>query len=135
MSTVLLGGAQLAPVYKPFGGGGDKDGKSIEQPEDPRSYNDVPRPQVDAGGRTAFVTKTVYGFLDFTTTVGSTIMVFSPKSGKTVGLTRPLELKADGHDGQKLEGLESFERRSCVFGNAANEHAEILMSCNPEAEP
>lgn len=27
-----------------------------------------------------YVTKTVYGFLDFTTTVGSTVMIFTPQS-------------------------------------------------------
>lgn len=27
-----------------------------------------------------FVTQTVYGFLDFTTTIGNTVMVFSPQS-------------------------------------------------------
>lgn len=40
----------------------------------------APAPQpasVDAGLRT---TQTVYGFLDFTTTIGNTIMVFSPQS-------------------------------------------------------
>lgn len=28
----------------------------------------------------SFVTQTVYGFLDFTTTIGNTVMVFSPQS-------------------------------------------------------
>lgn len=27
-----------------------------------------------------YVTQTVYGFLDFTTTIGNTVMVFSPQS-------------------------------------------------------
>lgn len=27
-----------------------------------------------------WVTQTVYGFLDFTTTIGSTVMIFSPQS-------------------------------------------------------
>lgn len=30
------------------------------------------------------VTQTVYGFLDFTTTIGNTIMVFSPQSSSAV---------------------------------------------------
>lgn len=30
--------------------------------------------------RDDYFTKTVYGFLDFTTTVGSTVMVFTPES-------------------------------------------------------
>lgn len=29
------------------------------------------------------VTQTVYGFLDFTTTIGNTVMVFSPQSAAT----------------------------------------------------
>lgn len=33
-----------------------------------------------------FVTQTVYGFLDFTTTIGNTIMVFSPQSAAAPGL-------------------------------------------------
>lgn len=27
-----------------------------------------------------FITQTVYGFLDFTTTIGHTVMIFSPQS-------------------------------------------------------
>lgn len=27
-----------------------------------------------------YITQTVYGFLDFTTTIGNTVMVFSPQS-------------------------------------------------------
>lgn len=30
-----------------------------------------------------YVTQTVYGFLDFTTTIGNTVMVFSPQSAET----------------------------------------------------
>ena len=48
-----------------------------------------PPPAADASGRAIdagagagagqhFATKTVYGFLDFTTTVGETVMVFKP---------------------------------------------------------
>ena len=84
---MLLGNAQLAPVYKPGGGGG---GGGEELGERPTTHGgpaatirDDGRP---AGKATAFVTKTVYGFLDFTTTVGSTIMVFSPKSGDMIVL-------------------------------------------------
>lgn len=32
------------------------------------------------GSQGSFVTQTVYGFLDFTTTIGNTVMVFSPQS-------------------------------------------------------
>lgn len=32
------------------------------------------------------VTQTVYGFLDFTTTIGNTVMVFSPQSAPPPGL-------------------------------------------------
>lgn len=31
-------------------------------------------------GGTGHITQTVYGFLDFTTTIGNTVMVFSPQS-------------------------------------------------------
>lgn len=78
-STVLLGKAQLSPVYKPFGG--DNDGQ--KSPVEKRKL-EAPAKAGKAidHGRTKFVTKTVYGFLDFTTTVDkSTIMIFSPKSG------------------------------------------------------
>lgn len=34
-----------------------------------------------------FETQTVYGFLDFTTTIGNTIMVFSPNSAPPPGKT------------------------------------------------
>lgn len=31
-----------------------------------------------------YVTQTVYGFLDFTTTIGNTVMVFSPQSSAEI---------------------------------------------------
>lgn len=34
-----------------------------------------------------FLTQTVYGFLDFTTTIGNTVMVFSPHSAPPPGYT------------------------------------------------
>jgi len=33
-----------------------------------------------AAANNDFITQTVYGFLDFTTTIGNTVMVFSPQS-------------------------------------------------------
>lgn len=33
-----------------------------------------------------YVTQTVYGFLDFTTTIGNTVMVFSPQSAQPTGI-------------------------------------------------
>jgi hypothetical protein len=33
-----------------------------------------------------YVTQTVYGFLDFTTTIGNTVMVFSPQSAAVSGI-------------------------------------------------
>lgn len=39
-----------------------------ENPVEPAATNDD------------FITQTVYGFLDFTTTIGNTVMVFSPQS-------------------------------------------------------
>ncbi|KAF2359457.1 protein of unknown function DUF4758 [Trinorchestia longiramus] len=76
-SAALLGEAQLAPVYNPFGGGDDKEAPGQDQKTRPETPDSGPQ---KPGRPTKFVTKTVYGFLDFTTTVGSTIMVFSPKS-------------------------------------------------------
>lgn len=35
--------------------------------------------------RSNLVTQTVYGFLDFTTTIGNTVMVFSPQSAPPPG--------------------------------------------------
>jgi len=40
------------------------------------------QPSTVAGGR---LTQTVYGFLDFTTTIGNTVMVFSPQSAPAPG--------------------------------------------------
>lgn len=39
--------------------------------------------------RDDYFTKTVYGFLDFTTTVGSTVMVFTPQSKADGGCSWP----------------------------------------------
>ncbi|XP_017884119.1 mediator of DNA damage checkpoint protein 1 [Ceratina calcarata] len=56
-----------------------------------------------------FITQTVYGFLDFTTTIGNTVMVFSPQSAPADGEkekkisgsiieTKPSEKKEKAHD-------------------------------------
>lgn len=37
-------------------------------------------PVVAPSPKNDFLTQTVYGFLDFTTTIGNTVMVFSPQS-------------------------------------------------------
>ncbi|KAK7074523.1 hypothetical protein SK128_024526 [Halocaridina rubra] len=68
---VVTASTQLAPVYNPNGETQVKTTVPI-QPVSPTSPGNVPR--------TAYFTKTVYGFLDFTTTVGSTVMVFTPQS-------------------------------------------------------
>ncbi|XP_032680616.1 flocculation protein FLO11 [Odontomachus brunneus] len=44
------------------------------QPEDPAAPVEL------AATNNDFITQTVYGFLDFTTTIGNTVMVFSPQS-------------------------------------------------------
>lgn len=52
------------------------------------------------------VTQTVYGFLDFTTTIGNTVMVFSPQSAPPPGrlsLETTFNFKAD-------EMFEHFEQ-------------------------
>jgi len=47
-------------------------------------YNSYPEDAISAIESAAtnndFITQTVYGFLDFTTTIGNTVMVFSPQS-------------------------------------------------------
>jgi len=47
-------------------------------------YNSNPEDAVaaiePAATNNDFITQTVYGFLDFTTTIGNTVMVFSPQS-------------------------------------------------------
>jgi hypothetical protein len=44
--------------------------------------NAVSPVQNNINNKRHFVTKTVTGFLDFTTTVGNTVMVFTPEGGK-----------------------------------------------------
>ena len=61
--------AQLAPVYKPGGG----------KPTEAVIPEITPRIQV-VSATPSYTTKTVYGFLDFVTTVGNTVMVFTPQS-------------------------------------------------------
>ncbi|XP_053965148.1 mucin-2 [Anastrepha ludens] len=41
-------------------------------------------PILSDNGDGTFVTQTVYGFLDFTTTIGNTVMVFSPQSAPSI---------------------------------------------------
>ncbi|XP_071055827.1 uncharacterized protein [Onthophagus taurus] len=43
----------------------------------------------------AFITQTVYGFLDFTTTIGNTVMIFSPQSATPEGDTKPSQPAAN----------------------------------------
>ncbi|XP_071538006.1 uncharacterized protein [Panulirus ornatus] len=74
LSLAFTASAQLAPVYNPDG--------EIEEPiveATPIASLPLPTAVVPAAAA-AFVTKTVYGFLDFTTTVGSTVMIFTPQS-------------------------------------------------------
>lgn len=44
----------------------------------------VVQPTISAGEQNR-ITQTVYGFLDFTTTIGNTVMVFSPQSASPAG--------------------------------------------------
>jgi hypothetical protein len=43
-----------------------------------------PTPSVSSNADAIMTTQTVYGFLDFTTTMGNTVMVFSPNSAAPV---------------------------------------------------
>lgn len=47
--------------------------------------NAVVVPFVSSSSQENYVTQTVYGFLDFTTTIGNTVMVFSPQSAAVSG--------------------------------------------------
>ncbi|CAL4121901.1 unnamed protein product [Meganyctiphanes norvegica] len=60
---------QLSPVYS------SSKSTSVKQPRG-KAIGDIRAGAIVP----AFETKTVYGFLDFTTTVGSTVMVFTPQS-------------------------------------------------------
>lgn len=71
LSLVLL--SANAAVYNPSGGPVYAPGAALP--------SEIP----DGVQETAqWVTQTVYGFLDFTTTIGSTVMIFSPQSAGTV---------------------------------------------------
>ena len=43
----------------------------------------VSSPSENTNNNVPSITQTVYGFLDFTTTIGNTVMVFSPQSAST----------------------------------------------------
>ncbi|XP_055918233.1 uncharacterized protein LOC129950348 isoform X2 [Eupeodes corollae] len=57
-----------------------------------KTANANPEPEI----RTAdLVTQTVYGFLDFTTTIGKTVMIFSPQSAPSLDISALLPNKVD----------------------------------------
>ncbi|XP_064115473.1 mucin-2-like isoform X2 [Macrobrachium nipponense] len=84
LSLAVTVSTQLAPVYNPGGGGGAAAAPAQETTvvvATPAAVSPtVPAEAKAHAPRTDFVTKTVYGFLDFTTTVGSTVMIFTPQS-------------------------------------------------------
>ncbi|XP_029155904.1 flocculation protein FLO11 isoform X2 [Nylanderia fulva] len=49
------------------------------------SYSVDPAATIEPATNNDFITQTVYGFLDFTTTIGNTVMVFSPQSAPPEG--------------------------------------------------
>ena len=63
-------GCSLCAVYTPSGG-------PVYVNPDAAAAKSVAIQQNEA---VELVTQTVYGFLDFTTTIGNTVMVFSPQS-------------------------------------------------------
>ncbi|XP_042222103.1 flocculation protein FLO11-like isoform X2 [Homarus americanus] len=81
VSLVVTASAQLSPVYTPDGEGGD-----VASPPSVVEVTPVvvdqppPTPRPAPSPSSNFVTKTVYGFLDFTTVVGNTVMIFTPQS-------------------------------------------------------
>ncbi|KAK8750154.1 hypothetical protein OTU49_015263 [Cherax quadricarinatus] len=75
LSLVLTASAQLSPVYNPGSGDGDPGAPT------PSTVAATPVAGVALQAPSSgFTTKTVYGFLDFTTVVGDTVMVFTPQS-------------------------------------------------------
>lgn len=55
------------------------------------------------------LTQTVYGFLDFTTTIGNTVMVFSPQSALT---------------GTKIKGAQSIRLPQTHAPNKKNQNSQ-----------
>lgn len=62
----------LAQVYKASSPSNSNNNIVVEVVEPPPAEPEVVHND--------FITQTVYGFLDFTTTIGNTVMVFSPQS-------------------------------------------------------
>uniref|UniRef100_W8BVW2 Uncharacterized protein n=1 Tax=Ceratitis capitata TaxID=7213 RepID=W8BVW2_CERCA len=67
-------------------------------------------PILSDSGDASYITQTVYGFLDFTTTIGNTVMVFSPQSAPPIEKidiptniieTKPFVTKPSEDDGIK----------------------------------
>ncbi|XP_073994663.1 uncharacterized protein isoform X2 [Rhodnius prolixus] len=48
-------------------------------------------------------TQTVYGFLDFTTTIANTVMIFSPQSQAEIKPSKPAEVKSTVHISKQVE--------------------------------
>lgn len=75
----------MAPVYTPDGEGEIQEAFMVVEATPVIEPKLVPSSTPDVSAlrptqRNDYFTKTVYGFLDFTTTVGSTVMVFTPES-------------------------------------------------------
>ena len=56
-----------------------------------------------AAANNDFITQTVYGFLDFTTTIGNTVMVFSPQSAPPGNIFKVLFTQGDYVRAAKIE--------------------------------
>ncbi|XP_015126183.1 flocculation protein FLO11 [Diachasma alloeum] len=63
----------LGQVYKATGGIDNNNAVEVVESAEPEA------------NKSDFITQTVYGFLDFTTTIGNTVMVFSPQSAPAEG--------------------------------------------------
>lgn len=65
-----------------------------------------------AAANNDFVTQTVYGFLDFTTTIGNTVMVFSPQSAPPGNICKVLFInytRMITSDVQKLKYIQLLQ--------------------------
>ncbi|XP_069182042.1 uncharacterized protein [Procambarus clarkii] len=80
LSSVVTVSAQLSPVYNPNAGDGEPAAPPPSVVEATPVVAVGAPPSSGVALSSGFATKTVYGFLDFTTTVGDTVMVFTPQS-------------------------------------------------------
>ncbi|GLH05534.1 Uncharacterized protein GBIM_11115 [Gryllus bimaculatus] len=117
MSESLSAWLVLGAVYTPSGG--------------PVYVNPAAAPAAAPSANTEqFVTQTVYGFLDFTTTIGNTVMVFSPQSAPAA------EEEEDDDDDDDDDDNDEEEEEYIVFlvpFRISSSRDQCLHYCRPGA--